>query len=227
MMEMLRGFPLFKDLTDSELISIKALLRMNSYKKGEHVFFHEDPLKCIYFIEHGSVKIYKNDINGKEQIVNVLTRGEMFPHQGFFQRSYYPANAIAMEQVKLFYLPIQSFEALLLEQPSLSVKLIYMLGNLIVDLHNRLEEQILHSSFEQIVMLLLRLSEKHGVASDSQWITLNQFFSNQEMANMIGASRETISRTMSQLKKKDAIKKENTGYLSIQPEKLYQLFFIE
>ncbi|CQR46997.1 Global nitrogen regulator [Paraliobacillus sp. PM-2] len=224
---MLKLFPLFRDLSNEELQLIKSLLRFKKYKKGTHIFMQEEPLSCIYFIKQGRVKIYKNDINGRVQIVNILTQGEMFPHQGFFRHSHYPANAEAMDELELFSLPITSFESLLSEKPTLSVKLIYILGNLIVDLQNRLEEQILHNSFEQIVMLLLRLGEKHGIPSHDDWIIINQPFSNQELANMIGSSRETVSRTLSQLKKQQAIKKEETGLLSIQSDKLDQLLFVE
>ena len=45
-----------------------------------------DPLTNVYFIHRGKIKIYKTDIHGKEQIVNVLQSGDMFPHQGFFRK---------------------------------------------------------------------------------------------------------------------------------------------
>lgn len=227
LLQMLKQFTLFKELNDQELQSIASLLQLQSYRKGQHIFMQEESLKSIYFIKKGSVKIYKNDLHGREQIVNVLTEGEMFPHQGFFRQAHYPANAEANEEVILFSLPIKSFEAFLYDYPTISIKLIHMLGNLIIDLQSRLEEQILHNSSEQIILLLLRLAEKHGKPSEEKWVTINRSFSNQELANMIGTSRETVSRTLSQLKKQHAIRKNASGLLSIHFDKLDQLLFIE
>src|SRR5699024_5041432 len=106
----------------------------------------------VYFIQAGKVKIYKTDIQGKEQIFNVLQQGDMFPHQGFFRQDNYPAHAEALDDITLIYIPIESFENFLITHPEICVKLFRVLGDIIVDLQNRLEQQILHNTYEQIIM---------------------------------------------------------------------------
>ncbi|WP_112180133.1 MULTISPECIES: Crp/Fnr family transcriptional regulator [Paraliobacillus] len=223
--QLFKSIPLFKDLAPAELEPILSLMKSHTYQRGNHVFMQGEPLTTVFFIKTGSINIYKTDIHGKEQIVNLLTKGDMFPHQGFFRKGNYPAHAQAVEETEIYSLPIQTFENFLITNPSISIKLIHVLGGLIIDLQNRLEEQILHNTYEQIIMLLLRLTETHGEEQVNGWFVLQTPFSNQQLANMIGSSRESVSRTLSQLKKQQTIKKHQNGALLINKELLNHLLF--
>lgn len=222
--DLLQKFTLFKDLTNEEMSSIVELAKSRRYKKGTHIFMQGDPLTNVYFIDQGAVKIYKTDIHGKEQIVNVLSPGQMFPHQGFFRQDNCPANVEVAEDAKLIYIPIHLFEIFLYNNPGTSVKLFKVLGDLIVDLQKRLEEQILHNTYEQIIMLLLRLLDTHGTKIDEDSFILSTHFTNQELANMIGSSRETVSRTISQLKKLKVVTTNDKGDLVFNKKGLEELF---
>ncbi|GGM25011.1 Crp/Fnr family transcriptional regulator [Paraliobacillus quinghaiensis] len=227
MRELFQSLPLFKDLSTEEIDPILSLTNSQVYPRGAHIFMQDEPITTVYFIKSGSVKIYKTDIHGKEQIVNVLTKGDMFPHQGFFRQGNYPAHAEVAEHADIYSLPIKTFENFLVQNPSISIKLIHVLGELIIDLQKRLEQQILHNTYEQIIMLLLRLADRHGKKNSTGWITIDTAFSNQQLANMIGSSRETISRTLSKLKKQQIITKDSSGNLMLDKDKLNQLLFID
>src|SRR5699024_5449901 len=144
----------------------------------------------------GSVKLYKPDQHGQEQIVNVLRRGDMFPHQGFFRQDNYPAHAEVIEHSVLIYIPIPAFENFLITHPVICLKLFRVLGDIMVQLQNRLEEKILHNTYDQIIFLLLRLAKKHGTEINDNYVCLTTQFTSRELANMIGSSRETVSRTL-------------------------------
>ncbi|WP_138416469.1 Crp/Fnr family transcriptional regulator [Aquibacillus sediminis] len=222
---LLQKVPLFKDLTDEEMKPIIELAQTRAYRKGTHIFMQGDPLTNVYFIHEGTIKIYKTDIHGKEQIVNILQPGQMFPHQGFFRQDDYPAHAEVSQDAVLIYIPIQKFETFLINHPEISVKLFRVLGDLIVDLQKRLGEQILHNTYEQIVMLLLRLTDSHGIETDDGKYKLKTNFTNRELANMIGSSRETISRTLTQLKKQNLITTQQSGDILIDKDALEDELF--
>lgn len=204
---------------------IVDLAKHRLYRNGSHVFMQGDQLTNVYFIHQGQVKIYKTDLHGKEQIVNVLQPGDMFPHQGFFRQDNYPAHAEAVGDIVLIYIPIQSFEDFLITHPEICVKLFRVLGDIIVDLHSRLEEKILYNTFDQIIMLLLRLIKSHGEEIDEDKFIINTQFTNRELANMIGSSRETVSRTLTKLKNKQCIESDSTGLLIVYPEALKDEMF--
>lgn len=218
----LADFTLFRELNDFELTKITDIAIVREWKKHSHVFLQGDPLENVYFIYNGKIKIYKSDINGKEQIVAIAKKGEMFPHVGFFRKGDYPAYAEVLESSTLIAIPISKFETVLIENPELCIKVFKVLGEKIVDLQNRLEEQILNNTYEQIIKLLIRLAQKHGKEQEDGTILLKSEFTNKDLANMIGTTRETISRTLTKMKKDELIEVDDEGNMIVDVEILME-----
>lgn len=212
--------PLFRALTEKELTAISEIAIVRQFEKHRNIFMQGDPVRNVYFIFDGKVKIYKTDFNGKEQIVNILKKGDMFPHVGFFQKGNYPAFSETLEPSILIVVPISQFDAVLLENPNLCIKFINVLGDKILDLQNRLEEQILNNTYEQIVKLLIRLAHHHGKVLADGAYCLKTELTNRDLANMIGTTRETISRTFTKMKKEKLIEENEKGNLILYPSKL-------
>ncbi|WP_144547394.1 Crp/Fnr family transcriptional regulator [Bacillus sp. X1(2014)] len=220
--KVLADFTLFRELNDTELTKITDIAISREWKKQSHVFLQGDPLENVYFIYDGKIKIYKSDINGKEQIVAIAKKGEMFPHVGFFRKGDYPAYAEVLEPSTLIAVPISKFETVLIDNPELCIKVFRVLGEKIVDLQNRLEEQILNNTYEQIVKLLIRLAQKHGKEQEDGTLLLKSEFTNRDLANMIGTTRETISRTLTKMKKDELIEVDDEGDMIVDVEILME-----
>lgn len=216
----LSKFSLFRDLEDYEMEKIVDISITRKWKKNSHVFLQGDPLENVYFIHEGKVKIYKSDANGREQIVAILKKGEMFPHVGFFRQGGYPAFSEVLEPATLIVVPIAQFEKVLVENPQLSIKVFKVLGEKIVDLQERLEAQILNNTYEQIIKLLIRLAQLHGEKLPDGNIMLKSEFTNKDLANMIGTTRETVSRTLTKMKKDELINSDKDGNMILNPDQL-------
>lgn len=223
--KLLSKFSLFRDLENHELEKIVEIAITRDLKKNSHVFLQGDPITNVYFIYEGKVKIYKSDSSGREQIVTIAKSGEMFPHVGFFRKGEYPAFAEIIESSKLVVVPIDQFEKVLIDNPHLSIKVFNVLGEKIIDLQDRLEEQILNNTYEQIIKLLVRLAEKHGTELENGRVLLKSEFTNKDLANMIGTTRETISRTLTKMKKEALIEVDENGNLLLDPEILLDEIF--
>ena len=220
--KVLAHFTLFRELTDFELTKVADIAITRDWKKQSHVFLQGDPLENVYFVFDGKIKIYKSDVNGKEQIVAMAKKGEMFPHVGFFRKGEYPAYAEVLEPSTLIAVPISKFESVLIENPELCIKVFRVLGEKIVDLQDRLEEQILNNTYEQIVKLLIRLAQNHGMEQEDGTILLKSEFTNKDLANMIGTTRETISRTLTKMKKDELIEVDEAGNMIVDVEILME-----
>ncbi|MBT2662333.1 Crp/Fnr family transcriptional regulator [Bacillus sp. ISL-45] len=216
----LAKFSLFRDLDDHELEKIVDISISREWKKNSHIFMQGDPLENVYFINEGKVKIYKSDANGREQIVAILKKGEMFPHVGFFRKGGYPGYSEVLEQASLVVVPISQFEKVLVDNPHLSIKVFKVLGEKIVDLQERLEAQILNNTYEQIIKLLIRLGELHGEKLENGTVLLKADFTNKDLANMIGTTRETVSRTLTKLKKDELITTDSNGNIILNHDVL-------
>lgn len=220
--KMLSQFTLFRGLSDDEMDKIVEISISREWKKGSHVFMQDDPLENVYFIQSGRIKIYKSDVHGKEQIVTIAKGGDMFPHVGFFRKGGYPAFAEVIENAQLVVVPIEQFENLLIENPELCIKVFNVLGSKIVDLQERLEAQVLNNTYEQIIKLLVRLAKLHGDVLSENVYLLKAEFTNKDLANMIGTTRETVSRTLTKLKKEKLIETDERGNIIIDSERLLE-----
>jgi CRP/FNR family transcriptional regulator, cyclic AMP receptor protein len=216
----LAKFSLFRDLDDNELDKIVDISISREWKKNSHIFMQGDPLENVYFINEGKVKVYKSDANGREQIVAILKKGEMFPHVGFFRKGGYPGYSEVLEQASIVVVPISQFEKVLVDNPHLSIKVFKVLGEKIVDLQERLEAQILNNTYEQIIKLLIRLGELHGEKQEDGTVLLKADFTNKDLANMIGTTRETVSRTLTKMKKDELISTDTNGNMVLNTDVL-------
>ncbi|QCJ45248.1 Crp/Fnr family transcriptional regulator [Bacillus sp. S3] len=220
----LSDVPIFKELSLMELDPIVKIAQTRFYKHKMYVFMQDDHLDRVFFIHSGKIKIYKTDHSGKEQLISVLEPGEMFPHAGFFRKGNFPAHAEVMDDAHLIVIPIDKFEEILISYPELCIKLFKVLGEKIVDLQGRLEAQVLHNTYEQIILLLIRLCKSNGEKAGDRYKLTTQF-TNRELANMIGTSRETVSRTINHVKKKEFVTQDGDGYYVIDREALQQELF--
>lgn len=203
--KLLSEFSLFRELDEKEILKIVEIAIVRNWNKGSHIFLQDEPIQNVFFISEGKVKIYKADLNGKEQIVAIQKKGDMFPHVGFFRKGGYPAFSEVLQDAQIVVIPISEFEKVLIENPELSIKVFKVLGEKIVDLQDRLEEQILNNTYEQIIKLLIRLGKLHGSKINNGLVVLKGEFTNKDLANMIGTTRETVSRTLTKLKKEKLI----------------------
>jgi len=217
--KVLQAVPLFKELNFEEINKVIDISQHRQFDKGAHVFLQGDSLENVYFIHSGKIKIYKNDINGREQIVSIIKKGDMFPHVGFFRKGNYPAFSYVIEDALLVVISIEHFEKLLLAHPEVSIKLFRVLGEKIIGLQDSLEAQILNNTYEQIIKLLLRLSETDGKTIHGKR-ALTSNFTNKDLANMIGTTRETVSRTITKLKRKGILESDSSGHLCFDHEEL-------
>lgn len=222
--ELLRQFEIFKDLKDYEIEPMADYAEFKKHPRETMLFLQNEPITKVFFLIKGQVKVFRTNFDGKEQIVNLLQRHDMFPHQGFFRDSLYPANAEIIEESEILTMELTDFEQFILLYPSVSEKVFQMLGELISDLQNRLEAKILFTAHEQIMMQLMRLTKIHGKKLNDQEYKIMIHFTNQELANIIGTSRETVSRTLTLLRKDQLIKTDDDNLYIVNYQKLKRKF---
>jgi CRP-like cAMP-binding protein len=215
----LTEIPFFKDLSKEEMVLVKEVAQPRLYKQKRYVFMAGDKLDRVFFIHHGKVKIYKTDLAGKEYIISILEPGDMFPNVGFFKQGNFLANAEVLEDASLIVIPIKDFETLLISYPKLCIKFFKILGEGIDELEERLEARIFHNTHEQIILLLIRLCQSNGEKTEKGF-KLKTKFTNSDLAKMIGTSRESVSRTLNLLKRKDHISLNKEGFYFIDRDSL-------
>ncbi len=218
MNEHLRLFPLFSQIDQQHLYDFISFCHYLYFDKNHYLYKQGDLKQYMYFLCSGKVKIFKVDEKGKELIVSIKTKGEMFPHLGLFnEHRYYTTSALIIEPVTIIYISMENFEYFLHQHPKILIALLKMIGDKLLDLQTRLEDKLLNSTEEQVVNLLLRLSTNHAVTLSNKKTLFLTPFQVKDLANMIGLSRETMGRVLAKLTQLKLIEKDSKGRLLLNP----------
>jgi len=199
-LQILQDIALFKDLTSIELESVHNLAAERQFERGGFIFMEGQEREAVFFIRRGLIKISKVDEEGREHIVNILGVGEMFPHVGFFQDGPYPGTAQAMESSVLLSIRCLPFDALLMDYPDITRKVMRVMGERILQLHSKLQELALFDSHDRVVALLRHFAAEHG-QTKPDGIHVKLPITHGEMAHMIGMTRESVNRVWNQLRR--------------------------
>jgi CRP/FNR family cyclic AMP-dependent transcriptional regulator len=196
----LKEIDILKHCTADELTQISSIVSRKKVLKREFIFYEGDACSTVYFISKGQIKVFKTNEDGREQIVNILANNDMFPHVGLYGGSYYPATAKAMEDCTLYYLYVDDFNRLLQKSPSISIKLLQILDGKIRNLQFRLSQVMSSDMSDKVIKTLYGLSKTSGSKTEKGY-EIKMELTHQDIADMLGTTRETVSRVMSQLKR--------------------------
>lgn len=222
MIPFLQQIPLFAQLDESELLRLADIAIVRTYRKNANVFMEGDPKQAVFFIHKGIIKIYKIDSDGNEQIVSFLKEGDMFPHTGFFDNSPYPATSTIVEAAELFVIPIQAFEQLMLDVPTIAVKVMRVMGEKLREFQSKLQAFVTQDVNRRIISFLVRMADNHGQLSGNE-LKIDIPMTHQEFANMVGTTRETVNRVMNNLKKEGIIEMNRQGIVIYDMKRLKEM----
>jgi CRP/FNR family cyclic AMP-dependent transcriptional regulator len=216
---MLQQVPLFRDLNQQEMARVEEIAIHRVFRKKTTIFMEGGEKEAVFFIQDGLVKAYKTDEEGHEQIVSLLQTGDMFPHTGFFNPTPYPATTEALVDTHVLTIPVHAFEQLILAMPSIAIKVIDVMGTKIRELQQKLQQFTGHDVHGRILFFLLQLADKHGEVKGSR-VHIELPMTNQELANAIGTSRETVNRLLNQLKKQRILETHRSEIIILDKDAL-------
>jgi len=215
----LRRISIFSNLDEDYLEKIACLVCQRNYKKGSLIFFEGDTAEAVYFVKKGRVKIYKVGHDGKEHIISILSEGEIFAESCLFGLNRYPASAQAYEDTDVLFIKREDFEELLEENPKIAIEIIKAMGKRLQMVSKKIENLALRDAYGKVAMLLLDILLKEHI-NVYNGIEIDTQLSRQDMANMVGVTRETFIRALSKLKECGAIDFERDKIKIIDIKKL-------
>jgi CRP/FNR family cyclic AMP-dependent transcriptional regulator len=212
--------PLFGELNQEELNRLENIASLRHYSKKTIIFNQGTEREAIYFVLRGLVKTFKTDENGYEQLMNILKTGDLFPQTGFFDDAPYPSTAETVSDSRLLAIPVRLFEPLILAVPGISIKLLRVMSARIVSLQERLHDFAGHDAAERVLLFLLKLAEDYGKSDESGSVRIPIPLTNQELANAVGTTRETVNRLVSLMRKEGLLVTDRTGFHIPSKERL-------
>ena len=188
--DFLATVPLFSGLDRVELERFAEVTREKSYPKGSVILFEDDPGDSLFVVREGRVKVVLIGEDGREVILGVLGIGEYFGELSLIDDRPRSAHVIAMEDSNLLVLRREDFRRRVESSPNVAWALLTELSRRLRRADDKIGGLVLLDVPGRIARLLLDLAEESGSNAVEKSLT------HQTIAQMIGASRETVSRAM-------------------------------
>jgi CRP/FNR family cyclic AMP-dependent transcriptional regulator len=193
--EHMKQIQLFSSLTDDELQQIKDKLSLKRYKKHEVILFEEDTSEYMYIILNGRVKVVQTTEDGKEILLAMHHSGEFFGEMSLLDGKTSPATVVATEDSAVAIISRQEFSLLIKAQKKVLDNLVLILCSRLRDSWEKIQLLNLKNASQRIKILFLMLSDRYGEKT-AEGVTLNIKLTHQEIAEMTGMTRETVTRVI-------------------------------
>lgn len=199
--EYLKEIPVFLNVPDEQLKIIHRHTVERQFRKGMIIFLEGDAGEGFHYVKSGKVKILRTSDDGREHIIKILGAGEIFAEVLLFNNMPYPATAVAMEPCCIGMIRNVDLEQLILRNNALALQLIKALSQRLIYAQQKIKNLALSDVMSRTVEVLLRLSQERGDEKENGVIELALDLSRQDFASLVGTTRETVTRTLSTLKK--------------------------
>ena len=218
-LDSLRNVPLFRDFDETELTQVAGLVTTHRYTKHQTIFREGDPGQSFYLILSGSVAVVRIASDGRETILSILKERDFFGEMSVFDTSVRAAGVRTMTDAEVGVIERDDFLALIDKTPRIGRLLVIALSERLRAANKLIAATTSQDIRARLASLLLNLMQNFGEpVSTGTRISLR--LTNQEMANMIGTTRETVNRTLNRFWDERLIDMRTAHVIVAEPEKL-------
>lgn len=200
----------FAALSPEQREAVASHMSERLYQRGATIFREGDEGEAACFVREGAVKVYRLAANGQEQILGLFGPGQPFGLVAVAGGRTYPATAEAAEDCRVWLLRREAMERLMASYPTLATAVLREVGSRLRQAQDRVHSLSVRSVRQRLAAYLLeRAPSEAGV------VTVRLSMTHQELGAYLGASRETITRAIAQLKRQGAVRSETADLLMV------------
>jgi CRP/FNR family cyclic AMP-dependent transcriptional regulator len=186
------------------IAKLKSIMYTKTVKADSYLFWDGDPADYLYYVRSGRVKLTKTTDQGNKITLYLHYAGDMFGQIDPFLQSAQTFNAEVIEDAEFGIIQKKDLETLLWQHGDLAIEFMKWMGMTHRMTQTKFRDLLLYGKPGALCSLLIRLSNSYGVQSKSG-IKIDKRFTNLEMAEMIGATRESVNRMLNDMRKDEAI----------------------
>lgn len=221
--DILKNIPLFSELSEKDLEKVLQVANRQRYHKENLILIEEEVGSSMFVILEGRVKISRISDDGREVILAILSEGDFFGEMSLLDGHTRSANVTAIDDSELLVIRREEFLQMLHDYPQIAINLLKELAQRIRKGDEHIKSLSLQDAKGRVANTLLRIAEDYGVFRKGQ-VEINELPLQQDLANMAGTSRETISRVIKTLIQQAYLKKERGKIIIIDYEKFKSIF---
>lgn len=214
-LEYLSQINLLHDLTPEDLRTIERLVPVLSYPPGSMVYEPTGRLNRLYFLKRGRVRLYWVSSDGKELTLAVLKDGSIFGESDNFATGAGACYAETLSDTLVCTMTTRDLVRFMVKRPMVAIKMIEILPRALREAQGFAATLALHDVRTRLLYLLVKLADEFGLGEGS-YIRLDLKLTHQDLAHMIGATRESVSGALSDLSRKGIVRTAR-GRIEIHP----------
>jgi CRP/FNR family transcriptional regulator len=194
----------FTHLPLAERSPLNALIRHHTYQRGEMIFQQGAVISECYILCEGKIRLTRGTTRRSQYVVRLLSSGDLFGASALVEAKASLVEARALTESVVGWLNLSDLQGLLRRDPLIALELQKRLAQEVSELYVRLAEQANLGIHGRLIQLLLELGQKYGRISERE-LLIDLELTEQEIAEMLGSSREWISKQMSKLQRRGLI----------------------
>ena len=191
-------------------------------KRREILWSPGESAQTVYFIRSGMIKMAQSNQDGRELILHLVSRGEFFGHSSVYSGGVRTCTASSHEDTVLYEVDADDIYKLSTKVPELGQRLTEACARRRQAVETRLKDLIFKNVSSRLSQLFLELSREFGVR-DSRGVIINLRLTHKDMASLIGATRETVSFAILDLRKKGAVMTKDRRVIILNEELLEEI----
>ncbi len=195
--ELVRAVPIFGDLDENEIKKVAEIGINRKFSKNGIVFLEEEEGAALFIIISGKVKIVRTDDDGGEVILSILGSGDFFGEIAILDGLPRSATVVSIDNSELFMIHRRGFLQVVEKAPQVAISLLRELTRRLRKADEQIKSLSLKDAVGRVANVILQLADDSGKIKKGQ-VIIPDFPLQQDLANMAGTSRETISRTIHQ-----------------------------
>lgn len=219
----LRNVSIFEELPERDLEKIAKLGTRKVFSKGNVILMEDEIGSALFIIINGKVKVSRLDETGREVILSILGAGEVFGEMSLLDGMKRSATVSAIMDTEVLIIYRDDFLNLLNKHPQIAISLLKELTQRLRKANMQIKSLSLKDAEGRIGCVLVALADDLGRMYKGH-VIVDGLPTQQDLANMAGTSRETVSRVLSKFEKNGLIKIEGKRLIILEYEKMKQMF---
>ncbi len=203
---LIRNVPLFSLLRDTQLVLLTQVLLRKPYPKNSTVVAAGDPADALYIVISGRLKVIMSDKEGKEVILAILNQGDFFGEMGLIDQAPRSATVVAIDSCELLTMTRADFTKCLQKNFDLTMNVILGLVKRLREADRKIGSLALMDVCGRVARLLMEMAE----TVDGQKVVTK--LPKQQIAKMVGATREMVTRVMKEM--------ETGGHIEVRAKQI-------
>lgn len=215
----LKNCDLFERLRPEQIARLESRCQSRKFARGSLLYLPSDRGDSVLLVTSGRVKLYHLTADGKQALLALIDPGEVFGELALFDQGPREEFAEAMEATTVVLIPRDEVQRLMQEHPTVSLEVTRLMGMRRRRVERRLKSLLYRSNRERLIHLLLDLAEKYGrPAPDGLHLGIR--LSHQELASMIGSTRETVTVLLGELQSEGSLAIQRRRIILLQPDRM-------